>query len=220
MDVPYVSFRLDYQHPGYLPPRPEYAFVVTDWRGYFGSSDAAYSGSPTRGEDGHDLVEWISTQSWCTGAVGTWAASALGIVQMKTAAEQPDHLLACVPIVHHYRETYEPSYPGGVFRPLLARGGEFLPGTSGGRLFYRKRRRLVPIGLLAPCRHIHFIPVLDRGRQFVQYGPGKRGELAHHLLRPGRPRSDAFRRGLTEGYGVQGPGDISSLKVADVKTNP
>lgn len=94
---------------------PDYAFVVADWRGYFGSAGAAYSGAPTRGEDGYDTVEWVAAQSWCDGNVGTWGASALGNVQMRTAAEQPPHLKGCVPIVYHYREWYDQNYVGGVY---------------------------------------------------------------------------------------------------------
>ena len=37
---------------------------------------------------------------------------------------------------------------------------------------------------------------------------------------PEDPAPTLFGAVLTEGYGVQGSGDISSLKVADVKTNP
>ncbi|MBX7257168.1 MAG: CocE/NonD family hydrolase [Candidatus Hydrogenedentes bacterium] len=94
---------------------PDYAFVVLDWRGFFDSAGAAYSGSPTRGEDGYDAVEWIAQQPWCNGNVGTWGASALGTIQLKTAAEQPPHLKGCVPMVYHYREWYDQAYPGGVY---------------------------------------------------------------------------------------------------------
>lgn len=96
---------------------PDYAFVVMDWRGtgHSGSQLAAYPGSPTHGEDGHDAVEWIADQPWCNGRVGTWGASALGYVQLHTAAEQPRHLLACVPMVYHFREWYDQVYPGGVY---------------------------------------------------------------------------------------------------------
>lgn len=94
---------------------PDYAFVVLDWRGFFDSAGAAYAGSPTRGEDGYDAVEWIAQQPWCDGTVGTWGASALGTIQVKTAAEQPPHLKGCVPMVYHYREWYDQAYPGGVY---------------------------------------------------------------------------------------------------------
>ncbi|MCC6487515.1 MAG: CocE/NonD family hydrolase [Candidatus Hydrogenedentes bacterium] len=107
---------------------PDYAFVVLDWRGYFASAGAAYSGSPTRGEDGYDAVEWIADQPWCTGNVGTWGASALGNVQMKTAAEHPPALKGCVPIVYHYGETYDQYYPGGVFYKSR---NDFVAGTFG-----------------------------------------------------------------------------------------
>ncbi|MFA6243667.1 MAG: CocE/NonD family hydrolase, partial [Candidatus Hydrogenedentales bacterium] len=108
---------------------PDYAFVVLDWRGFFDSAGAAYAGSPTRGEDGYDAVEWIAQQPWCSGNVGTWGASALGTIQLKTAAEQPPHLRGCVPMVYHYREWYDQAYPGGVY----ARDrNEFVYGLFGG----------------------------------------------------------------------------------------
>ena len=43
---------------------PDYAFVVVDWRGTFGSADARYADSPTMGEDGYDCVEWAAVQPW------------------------------------------------------------------------------------------------------------------------------------------------------------
>lgn len=113
---------------------PDYAFVVLDWRGFFASAGAAYSGSPTRGEDGYDAVQWIAAQSWCTGNVGTWGASALGNVQMQTAAEHPPALKACVPIVYHYGETYDQYYPGGVYYKSR---NDFVLGTFGGSALVR-----------------------------------------------------------------------------------
>lgn len=113
---------------------PDYAFVVLDWRGFFASAGAAYSGSPSRGEDGYDAVEWIAGQSWCTGNVGSWGASALGNVQMQTAAEHPPALKACVPIVYHYGETYDQYYPGGVYYKSR---NDFVLGTFGGSALVR-----------------------------------------------------------------------------------
>ncbi|MBI5153967.1 CocE/NonD family hydrolase [Candidatus Poribacteria bacterium] len=94
---------------------PDYAFVTVDWRGFFDSSEADYQGNPSTGEDGFDCVEWIAAQSWCTGSVGTWGESALGLAQLLTALEKPPHLRACVPMVTHVAGSYEMWYPGGVY---------------------------------------------------------------------------------------------------------
>lgn len=109
---------------------PDYAFVLVDWRGFAGSQDAAYEGSPTRGEDGYDAVEWVAAQPWCDGNVGTWGLSALGNAQMVTAQERPPHLRGCVPIVYAFRPWYDGAYPGGVYS---RNRNEFVYGTFGGR---------------------------------------------------------------------------------------
>ncbi|TAM46813.1 MAG: CocE/NonD family hydrolase [Acidobacteria bacterium] len=93
---------------------PDYAFVVTDWRGFFASAGAAVPGYD-RGLDGYDTVEWIARQPWCDGRVGTWGASALGVIQLQTAAQRPPHLAGCVPIVAHDHDSYGLYYPGGVY---------------------------------------------------------------------------------------------------------
>jgi predicted acyl esterase len=92
----------------------DYAFVVTDWRGYFGSAGAAVPGYD-RGLDGYDTVEWIAAQPWSDGDVGTWGASALGVIQFETASKHPPHLRAAVPMVSHIADSYELYYPGGVW---------------------------------------------------------------------------------------------------------
>ncbi|NOG54324.1 MAG: CocE/NonD family hydrolase [Planctomycetes bacterium] len=91
----------------------DYAFVIADWRGFWGSRDA-FVLLPNRGKDGYDCVEWIADQKWSDGHVGTWGASALGIVQYQTAREQPPHLDACVPMVADFKMHYERYYPGGI----------------------------------------------------------------------------------------------------------
>ena len=98
----------------------EYAFVVTDWRGFNGSSEAGSGGMNPMdipyGRDGYDTVEWIAAQPWSDGQVGTWGLSALGLVQYYTALLQPPHLVASVPICTALNNTYESLYPGGVLR--------------------------------------------------------------------------------------------------------
>lgn len=96
-------------------PNSNYAFVIVDWRGFYGSA-AALVASPNRGEDGYDVIEWISQQTWCDGNVGTWGPSALGKIQFETAREQhPNHKCA-VPLVADPVFRYEDYYPGGVYR--------------------------------------------------------------------------------------------------------
>jgi predicted acyl esterase len=93
-----------------------YAFVVMDWRCFYASA-AACALDASRGEDGYDAVEWIASQSWSDGKVGTWGPSALGNVQFNTAREQPPHLVCSVPIVSSPQFSYEQYYPGGVALP-------------------------------------------------------------------------------------------------------
>ncbi len=107
----------------------DYVFVTVDWRGYFASAGTLYSGCPTRGQDGYDVVEWVATQSWSTGNVGTWGASAEGRAQFDTAVEHPPHLKACVPVVAQFGETYELYYPGGVYS---RNRNDFVSGYFGG----------------------------------------------------------------------------------------
>lgn len=93
-----------------------YAIVIVDWRGFWGSADAAYTGAPDIGEDGYDVVEWIANQPWSDGNIGTWGPSALGRVQYLTAKENPPHLKCIVPVVAAPTYTYNEYYPGGCYR--------------------------------------------------------------------------------------------------------
>ncbi len=100
--------------------RSHYAYVVVDWRGFFGSRDAGRARPGQRGQDGFDVVEWTAAQNWCDGKVGTWGPSALGRVQLDTAQEAPPHLVCCVPLVAPIGQRYEDYYEGGVFKEAHA----------------------------------------------------------------------------------------------------
>lgn len=93
-----------------------YIYVVTDWRGFYGSRTAAYLGSPDRGADGYSTVEWIASQSWSDGKVGTWGPSALGKVQYQTAKTKPPHLVCICPVVGAPQFEYQEYFPNGVIR--------------------------------------------------------------------------------------------------------
>lgn len=98
---------------GWEQESSDYAFVIMDWRGFYGSL-AAFSLTADRGEDGYEAVEWIAEQDWCDGNVGTWGPSALGNVQYETAREQPPHLKCCVPQVASPWTHYQQYLPGGI----------------------------------------------------------------------------------------------------------
>lgn len=89
-----------------------YAFVVVDWRCFYGSASACPPDN--NGEDGYDVIDWIANQPWSDGKVGTWGPSALGRVQYLTLREQhPNHTCA-VPLVAGSQYNYEEYFPGGV----------------------------------------------------------------------------------------------------------
>jgi len=90
-----------------------YIWVIVDWRGFYGSNGADLSDF-TRGEDGYDICEWISQQTWHADRIGTWGPSALGKIQYDTAKEKhPNHTCA-VPLVAHPQQSYDSYYFGGV----------------------------------------------------------------------------------------------------------
>ena len=98
-----------------FPRSSAYNVVVVDWRGFYGSANAAVAGYD-RGLDGYDCVEWIARQPWCDGKVGTWGSSALGAIQWQTARHQPPHLFGCTVQVRGIATRYEQYYCGGVWR--------------------------------------------------------------------------------------------------------
>jgi predicted acyl esterase len=101
---------------GYNQEESPYAFVIVDWRGRFGSLDAAYIGAPDTGEDGYDVVEWIAAQEWSDGNIGTWGPSALGRVQYETARNHPPHLKCIAPLVAAPTYSYQEYFVNGVAR--------------------------------------------------------------------------------------------------------
>ena len=90
-----------------------YNWVIADWRGFYGSV-AATIAQPNRGEDGYDVMEWITNQSWSNGKIGTWGSSALGGVQYSTAKEQHVNHTCAVPLVAHPQQSYDSYFYGGV----------------------------------------------------------------------------------------------------------
>lgn len=74
-----------------------YAYVVQDVRGR-GDSDGEWVPYTHDARDGHDTVEWVAEQPWCTGSVGMVGASYEGRVQWFAAKEHPPGLRCIAPM--------------------------------------------------------------------------------------------------------------------------
>ena len=99
---------------GYLTDHG-YAYCRLDVRGTGSSGGIAtdeYAAAETL--DGHDVVEWLAAQPWCSGAVGMWGLSYGGFTSIQVAATRPPHLRAIVPIqATDDRYTDDVHYVGG-----------------------------------------------------------------------------------------------------------
>lgn len=90
-----------------------YAVLLVDVRGRL-RSEGNFEAYRTEKEDGYDVIEWMGTQSFCTGKVGTYGGSYPGIVQWLAMSQAPPHLAAAAPEMtpigsHHF------FYYGGAF---------------------------------------------------------------------------------------------------------
>lgn len=106
-----------------------YACLLVDFRGLGNSSGVVWDAmDPHEATDGAEMVEWAARQSWCDGNVGMWGMSYGGITSFKTAAEQPPHLKAIVPIMGSLDIYHDFLYPGGCLNCLGAFGawGSFM----------------------------------------------------------------------------------------------
>ena len=90
-----------------------FAVCNPDTRGVNNSEGNSVFPGEQDGQDGHDLVEWLAAQDWCTGKVGLAGNSYLAMSQWFTAAEQPAHLAAIAP------------WEGlsDIYRDMIMRGG-------------------------------------------------------------------------------------------------
>ena len=97
-----------------------YILVVADIRGT-GDSEGQTTEpfSDQERQDGYDVVEWIAAQPWCTGNVGMWGISYLGIVCFQVAMQRPPHLKAIIACQAPDDMYHDMACPGGCARPYL-----------------------------------------------------------------------------------------------------
>jgi putative CocE/NonD family hydrolase len=84
-----------------------YVHVSVDVRGTGGSEGAWEAFGETEQADYAEVMDWVATQPWSNGEIGTWGASFMGITQLLTAAQQhPAHraAFAIVPMGDAYRD--------------------------------------------------------------------------------------------------------------------
>lgn len=100
-----------------------YAFIAQDFRGRFDSEGEDYpvflSCGWVKHQDGYDSIEWIASQKWCNGKVGTIGMSAPGIAQNMMAPNDPPHLVCQYVVVAFSNGYYQCAYQGGAFRKDL-----------------------------------------------------------------------------------------------------
>lgn len=87
--------------------RRGYAHVAVDVRGTGVSGGNWEAFSAREQQDYREILDWVATQDWSNGRVGTWGPSFMGITQIFTAAHQhPAHqaVFAIVPMADAYRD--------------------------------------------------------------------------------------------------------------------
>ena len=111
--------RMDNSLLGYIN---DYAIAIQDVRGRYGSEGEYYpfyDDGWGENQDGYDTLVWILNQSWCNGEIGTFGASANGIVQHLLAGTTPPGL-SCQFILVAPTDLYSQIvFQGGVFRHSL-----------------------------------------------------------------------------------------------------
>lgn len=60
-----------------------------------------------------DAIEWVATQKWATGKLGTIGGSGNGVSQLWTSQYRPKHLTTMIPQVSSHNG-YDMQYPGGI----------------------------------------------------------------------------------------------------------
>jgi hypothetical protein len=97
--TPYDKNRFRSAKAGFAQVFAGQGFVVAyqDTRGRFESGGGPYVVQGHDLEDGYDTVEWLASQPWSNGKVGTYSCSYEGDTQIMMARARPPHLAAQIP---------------------------------------------------------------------------------------------------------------------------
>ena len=92
-----------------------YGVVLQDVRGRW-DSDGEWYPFKHEAEDGYDTQEWIGSQEWCDGNIGTIGGSYLAMVQWQAAPLRSKYLKAMAPKVGYSDFYHNWVYTGGAFQ--------------------------------------------------------------------------------------------------------
>ena len=95
--------------------RQGYVVVTQDVRGRYDSEGQWYP-FVNEADDGHDAVEWIAKQPWCSGKIGMSGGSYYGLTQWQASQGSSPHLVATVPKVAYSNVYHNWVYTGGAFQ--------------------------------------------------------------------------------------------------------
>lgn len=103
-----------------------YVVGVVDIRGA-GASYGTRVGifSQPEAHDAYSITEWLAVQPWCTGNIGMFGLSYMGINQFFAASKAPPHLKCIFPRMAMF-DSYSFIYPGGVFQKTFIESWGFL----------------------------------------------------------------------------------------------
>ncbi|MDX6591858.1 MAG: uncharacterized protein QOJ13_1054 [Gaiellales bacterium] len=111
-------------------PLHGYAVCRIDVRGTGGSQgECTDEYLPQEQRDGHDAVEWLGTQPWCTRHVNMMGISYGGFTSLQVASHAPEHLTSIIPMYFtHDRYTDDCHFRGGLMRKYydVAHYGNFM----------------------------------------------------------------------------------------------
>ncbi|MBQ9032010.1 MAG: CocE/NonD family hydrolase [Parasporobacterium sp.] len=94
-----------------------YAIANVDPRGVGNSEGNVANFGTQDGRDGYDFIEWAAQQPWCSGYIGMFGNSGVGMTQWRIAAEQPPHL-TCIAAWESSGDLYRESMRlGGIDSP-------------------------------------------------------------------------------------------------------
>ncbi len=114
--TPYKESTMGFRRLGVLRyVEAGYAVVIQQIRGVGASEGRFAFSAPAERGDGHDTVEWIAAQPWCSGAVGMDGSSYAAMTQIAAAVARPPHLKCIVPAVPSVDFFREVPYSGGIF---------------------------------------------------------------------------------------------------------